>query len=117
MNKKFLIFLVPILLLIIGSGCQKASTQLPDFGNNFVGITLLTPEDGSTATENPPTLIWEQPPGDDTYDVQVSMNESFNVCNVEALIQVDLASTASYTLPVELDAGTYCWRVRTSCFS
>lgn len=119
MSKKCLFFLIPVLLMVIGFGCQK----MDNLGTGYDGgavpqkITLLTPENGSTVTENPPTLTWEQPMGEDTYDVQVSTNESFDVCNVEALIQVDPGSTASYTLPAELEPGTYCWRVRTSCYS
>jgi len=117
MNKKYLVFLIPVLLLVIGFGCQKMGTLEHDYGFDVERITLLTPEDGSTITENPPTLTWEQPMGEDTYDVQVSRDESFGVCDVEALIQVEPTTTASYTLPAPLDAGTYCWRVRTSCYS
>jgi hypothetical protein len=117
MSKKYLVFLIPVLLLVIGFGCQKMGTLEHDYGFDVERITLLTPEDGSTITENPPTLTWEQPMGEDTYDVQVSLNESFDVCRVNATAQFELGTNASYTLPIELDAGTYCWRVRTSCYS
>ena len=117
MNKKLLIFLIPVLLLVIGFGCQKMDTLETDYEYDIELITLLTPANGSTITENPPTLTWEQPVGEDTYDVQVSLDESFDVCRVEAMIQVEPVSAAAYTLPVELDPGTYYWRVRTSCYS
>lgn len=117
MNKKLSILLIPVLLLVIGTGCHKIDTLDTDYETNIELITLLTPADGSTITENPPILTWEQPVGEDTYDVQVSLDESFDVCRVEAMIQVEPVTTASYTLPVELDSGTYYWRVRTSCYS
>lgn len=117
MSKKYLVFLIPVLLLVIGFGCQKMDNLKYDNEFDIERITLLTPENGSTITENPPTLTWEQPMGEDTYDVQVSLNESFDVCRINATAQFEPGINASYTLPIELDAGTYCWRVRTSCYS
>ena len=111
MNKKYPVFLIPVLLLVIGFGCQKMDSLKYDNEFDIERITLLTPENSSTITENPPTLTWEQPMGEDTYDVQVSRDESFGVCADEALVRMEPGTTASYTLSIVLEPGTYCWRV------
>jgi hypothetical protein len=118
MNKKCLLILIPALFLVIGFGCKKSADRvMPDYSGKSYLVQLLTPENGSTITENPPTLTWKQIRGYDTYDVQVSRDESFDVCTDEASMWVPSADTFSYTLPEELEPGTYCWRVRTACYT
>ena len=104
MTKKLWIILIPI--MILGTGCKKNSAVI-----DYAPV-LLSPANGATITENPPTLIWEALYQKQNYDVQVSEYESF-AQPAQYLVWVDYgATTATFTIPDELTLGTYYWRVR-----
>jgi uncharacterized repeat protein (TIGR01451 family) len=69
--------------------------------------TLLSPADGAITRDAKPTLNWEAADGADTYSVQVDDDDQFGSPSVDAKV-----SEAAYTPTVELETGTYYWRVQ-----
>lgn len=111
MNKKFLLLLIP--LIILGFNCKTNDEIYYDYSDRGMYIpVLLTPENGSTTSDNPPTLTWERNQYVDYYEVQVSQDDSFNGVVYDAETWKDEGSTASCTLNSPLSTGTYYWRVR-----
>ena len=113
MNKKLLLLLIT--LIILGFNCKtNDEIYYEDYSNMGMPIpVLLTPENGSVASENPPTLTWERAQYVNYYQIQVSSNDSFNGVTY-AEIWKDEGATASYTLDSALSPATYYWRVRTA---
>ncbi|UCH93949.1 MAG: hypothetical protein JSV88_27285 [Candidatus Aminicenantes bacterium] len=112
MVKKLWVILIPIIVLT--AVCKKNDSLLPP-------PVLISPPNGATVTENPPTFVWEKCPQKPQYDIQVSEDESF-VQAIHRPIMVDSGlptTTISYTLDSELSPGTYYWRVRwgNDCFT
>jgi hypothetical protein len=104
MTKKLWIIL--ILILILGTVCKKNSDVI-----DYAPV-LMSPANGTTISENPPTLTWERLYDRQYYEVLLSENGSFTLPS-EFLTWADFeATTASFTLPVELNPGTYYWKVR-----
>ena len=114
MNKKLLLLLIP--LIILGFNCKtNDEIYYEDYSNMGMPIpVLLTPENGSVASENPPTLTWERAQYVNYYQVQVSLDDSFNNSIYDVEIWKDEGTTASYTLNSALSPATYYWRVRTA---
>ncbi len=68
--------------------------------------TLLTPADGTSTTEQSPTLSWGTVPFVATYRVEVATDDRFsNIVRSAAL------SDTSYTVQPALGGGVYYWRV------
>lgn len=103
MTKKPWIILIP--LLILGADCKKNSAVI-----DYAPV-LLSPANGATITENPPTLIWEKLYDQQNYEVQVSVYSNFYQPS-QFLVWVDYGvTTITFTLPDELTPGTHYWRV------
>jgi hypothetical protein len=113
MKKKILLLLIP--LIILGFSCKtNDEINYDDYlDSGMIVPVLLTPENGSTASENPPTLTWERGQYVNYYQIQVSDNESFEGI-IYAEINKDEGATASYTLDSALSPATYYWRVRSA---
>lgn len=113
MNKKFLLLLIP--LIILGFNC-KTNDEIYYYDNPGQGMyipVLVSPENGSTPSDNPPTLTWERARFVDYYQIQISDNDAFNGITY-AEIRQNAGDTASYTLDSALGSGTYYWKVRSA---
>jgi hypothetical protein len=68
---------------------------------------LLSPSNGSSLTDQTPTLDWQGVSGATGFDVQLDNNSDFSSP------VINTSTTASiYTLSSNLSGGTYYWRVR-----
>ena len=104
MVKKLWVVIFFLILICTVTVCKKNTLD-------YVPV-LLSPENGTLITQNPPTLKWEKLYERESYDVQVSENSSFQDATLY-FAWTDFQSTiASYTLRSELSPGTYYWRVR-----
>lgn len=104
MTKKLWIILIP--LLILSTVCKKNSNAI-----DYAPV-LMSPANGATISENPPTFIWEALYQKQNYDIQVSENVSFTP-RTQYLVWADYGSTTVlFSFPYELTPGTYSWRVR-----
>jgi hypothetical protein len=112
MNKKLLLLLIPLIML--GFNCKtNDEIYYDDYSDRGMPIpVLLTPENGSVTSENPPTLTWERAEYVDYYEVQVSEDDSFNAVVYNTETWKDEGPTVSCTLGPALNTGTYYWRVR-----
>lgn len=72
--------------------------------------TLTTPEDEATLVAPQPEFTWETVPSTDEYIIEVSNNGSFE--NADLIIS-ETVLTNVYTPSIELEMGTYFWRVST----
>lgn len=104
MVKKLWVVVLPLVLLCTVTVCKKSSID-------YIPV-LLSPENGATVTQNPPTLRWEKLYEREGYDVQVSKNSSFQDAQLYFAWTDFQSTTVSFALPSELSPGTYYWRVR-----
>ena len=79
-------------------------------GNGIGTPILVSPMNGSTITQNPPTLIWQAVATATAYDVMLADNSSFDYPGV--IVNVQCHASSEYTLTNTLGAGTYFWKVR-----
>lgn len=68
---------------------------------------LISPKDGSVDCVLSPELIWEAISGCDSYRI------SIGPCSDPGSATTYISTTASYTIPIELEKATeYCWKVQ-----
>lgn len=92
-----------------GANTKTASFYFNLFSSNFGAMTLNTPANNATGVATLPTLAWTANPNANSYDVQVSTNNTFtNIISSGNTTATSLTSSA-------LNPNTiYYWRVRPS---
>jgi hypothetical protein len=70
---------------------------------------LLSPDDGSSTSDDTPTFTWSSVSGATSYSIQVSTSSTFSTLEIN-----ETTSDTSYTPGSPLPAGTHYWRVRAS---
>ncbi|KPK62911.1 hypothetical protein AMJ83_09095 [candidate division WOR_3 bacterium SM23_42] len=71
---------------------------------------LVSPINGSTITQNPPTLTWQGVATALAYDLMLADDSSFDYSGI--VIDIQCHTGTEYTPTNTLGAGTYFWRVR-----
>jgi hypothetical protein len=71
---------------------------------------LVSPINGSTITQNPPTLIWQGVATALAYDLMLADDSSFDYSQL--VIDIQCHTGTEYTPTNTLGAGTYFWKVR-----
>ncbi len=97
----FLFCATLLILMLINLSCTSGELSVP---------ILLSPLHNSTIVQNPPTFIWQNVNGFDSYWLQVSQNSSF----VSSVINVSGLTDTSYTPSHSLNSGLYYWHVGVS---
>lgn len=98
--KKIIFILIVILSIVaINWGCSPETYDVSK---------LVSPEDGTVITENPPTFIWTSVEDYDVYWLQVAQNSQFTALVIDISCSVD----TTYTPDNPFDTGTYFWHVR-----
>ena len=79
-------------------------------GEEFSAPTLISPSDGSGATDNTPTFEWEKVPNAENYRLLVDNDPDFSSPEVDVTVG---AGEDSYTVPDEnaLPYSSYYWKV------
>jgi hypothetical protein len=104
-------WIIIILLIILIPGC-KVNRDAPGFEGAPV---LLSPENGSIVSENPPTFTWQGVNGNMYYEILLTTEDNSNNSESSYLRQAYTdygATTVSYTYNVVLPLGVYTWKVR-----
>jgi hypothetical protein len=70
---------------------------------------LLSPDNGSSTSDDTPTFTWSSVSGATSYSIQVSTSSTFTTLEIN-----ETTSDTSYTPGSPLPAGTHYWRVRAS---
>jgi hypothetical protein len=79
-------------------------------GTDIGTPVLVAPIDGSTITQNPPTLIWQSVQDAAGYDLVAADDTCFSYSGTVADVQC--FNDTSITLVSTLSTGIYFWRVR-----
>ncbi len=99
MNRIFLIMSVTLSLFIINYGCAP---EIHDTAE------LVSPPNGTTVIENPPTFIWTRVEDLDLYCLQVAQDSLFTTL----IIDVTCSTDTTYTPGDSLASAIYFWHVR-----
>lgn len=103
-KKRWFMILVPLFMLV----CSETTDDL-----NLTPPTLLSPQQGETLTENPPTFVWNAVEGDScdlVYRIEIATEESFSVTSLVISTLVLLPDTTY--IPAEAFApDTYYWHM------
>lgn len=95
------------------TGAAAASSVI-DFtivSNNFSSLALQTPANGTTGTQQSPTLTFSTAADAQQYEIQVATSPTFSAGTVKS--SSSTLTVGTYTVPVVLDKATvYYWRVR-----
>jgi hypothetical protein len=109
MIRKLWVFIIP--LLILSSGCKTNRDYTIDFVDVEGIPVLISPENGSTVSQNPPTMTWQKVRENKYYEVQLFSDDS-TLPFVRLASAADGAATVSYTYDFVLPPGVYTWKVR-----
>jgi hypothetical protein len=83
----------------------------PESNGTDIGTpVLVAPINGSTITQNPPTLIWQSVQDATGYDLVVADDTFFSYPGTIA--EAQCYNDTNYTMINTLGSGTYFWRVR-----
>lgn len=83
----------------------------PEGVDNAIGTpVLVSPINGSTITQNPPTLTWQGVATALAYDLMLADDSSFDYSGI--VIDIQCHTGTEYTPTNTLGAGTYFWKVR-----
>jgi len=99
-----------ISVVLCSAAILLPSCSPEDNGTNIGTPVLVAPINGSTITQNPPTLIWQSVRDAAGYYVVVADDTFFSYPGTIADIQCH--NDTSYTMVNTLSSGTYFWRVR-----
>ena len=109
MREKLLIITSLFLFFIIQCG-----DELTEF--NFEPPTLISPQNGATLTENPPTFIWQSVDVPDTCDVVYRLEGASDSTFSQSAIIVNtmvIPPDTNYTHYDTFTSGDYYWHVCT----
>jgi len=102
----------PSYIGLLGSGRLNANSALLALQGMFTsdppGVpTLSSPSNGSSTIDLTPTFDWEDNDYTTSYTIQADNNSNFASPEINEVV-----SLSEYTPTVEMDYGTYSWRVR-----
>lgn len=101
---------VGIVFLFSMVACTETDNVL-----NLVPPVLISPEDGSTITENPPTFIWHAVEGDScdiVCRIEIASDSTFNLSSIIISTMVLLPDT-TFSPQDSIASGTYYWHMCT----
>lgn len=97
--------------LILGFIAFLLISCSPEGNGTDIGTpVLVAPINGSTITQNPPTLIWLSVQDAAVYDLTIADDTLFSYPGTIADVQC--YDDTTYTMVNTLISGTYFWRVR-----
>jgi hypothetical protein len=105
MVKKLCIIVIPLMILTFGC---KTSQERTGF---MVAPVLLSPENGSTVSENPPTFTWQRVEENMYYQIQVTAEGDSGDSYMRWLSIPYGGDTVSFTFDIALPPGVYTWMV------
>jgi hypothetical protein len=92
------------LILFLCLGCISQT------GDGIDTPVLVSPQDGSTITQNPPLFVWHSVDGVVGYNLQVS-DDTFETLDA-IVIDISCHLDTSYLPSSALSNGSYCWRAQ-----
>ena len=110
MIKKLWILIIP--LIILSPGCKKNRDIVKTIDGAPV---LISPENHSIVSENPPTLMWQTVNKNRHYEILLSPDENTveGLSRFIRMISVSYGTTTvSHTYDFVLPPGVYTWQVR-----
>lgn len=99
-----------MIILLFAIVCTETDTLL-----SLVPPVLISPENGSTITENPPTFIWHAVEGDSCdmiYRIEIASDSTFTSSSIMISTMVLLSDT-TFVPPDAFASGIYYWHLCT----
>jgi hypothetical protein len=105
------LWIIIILLIILIPGC-KVNREVSGYEPAPV---LISPENGSIVSENPPTFTWHGVNDNSHYEIYLTTEDNYidNESRYTRMVYAGFgATTVSYTYDIVLPSGVYTWSVR-----
>ncbi len=99
-----------MIILLFAIACTETDTLL-----SLVPPVLISPENGSTITENPPIFVWHAVEGDScdmVYRIDIASDSTFTSSSLVISTMCLLPDTI-FTPQDSIASGTYYWRMCT----
>jgi hypothetical protein len=107
MIKKLWVIIIPLIILIFGCKVNREVLQYEE-----VIPILISPENGSIVSENPPTFTWETVYENIYYEIILIPGDNSESYYLREVNSEYGAATISYTFDSVLPSGVYTWQVR-----
>ena len=106
MIKKLCVIVIPLMILIWGCKTNK------DAKGFWAAPVLISPENGSTVSENPPTLTWQRVGEIMYYEITLTAEGDSGDSFIRQVYVPYGGDTVSYAFDIVLPSGNYTWMAR-----